>query len=67
MIALRVNASERSLEVLREQTLIKVLPIKGLLGKCMTLSDDITLMQERARSSERQRLRNLHQRLIQVR
>jgi hypothetical protein len=66
-ITLRVNAPERSLEVLLQDTLIKVLPIKGLLGRRMPLDDDITLMQERARSEERQRLINLHRRLIQAR
>jgi hypothetical protein len=66
-IILRVNAAERSLEVLQEQTLIKVLPIKGLQGKRMELSEYIALMQERARSEERQRLRNWHQRLIRAR
>lgn len=66
-IILRVNAAEQCLEVLHEQILIKALPIKGLLGKHMPLDDYIALMQERARSEERQRLRDLYQRLIQAR
>lgn len=67
MMSLRVNAAERCLEVLQENTLIKVLPIKGLLGKRLPLDEYIALMEERARSQERQRLRVLHQRLIQAR
>jgi Integrase core domain/Homeodomain-like domain len=66
-LLLRVNAAERCLEVLQGETLIKVLPIKGLQGKSMPLQDYIALMQERARSQERQRLRELHQRLLQAR
>jgi hypothetical protein len=67
MITLRVNATERFLEVLQQETLIKALPIKGLLGKHMPLDEYIALMEERARSEERQRLRDVHQRLIQAR
>jgi predicted nucleotidyltransferase len=66
-IILRANAAERCLEVLQENTLIKVLPIKGLLGKRLPLDEYIALMEERARSEERQRLRDLHQRLVQAR
>lgn len=58
---------ERSLEVLLQDTLIKVQPIKGLLGKRLPLDDSITLMEERARSSERQRWITLRQRQIQAR
>lgn len=57
---LRVNAAERSLEVLLQNTIIKILPIRGLQGKCRPLDDYINLMQERARSEERQRWINLH-------
>lgn len=67
LIMVRVNAAERNLEVLLQETFIKVLPIKGLQGKRMPLEDSITFMQERARSEERQRVMNLHQRLIQAR
>jgi transposase InsO family protein len=67
MISLRINAAEQCLEVFQQDTLLKVLPMKGLLGKRMKLEDYIALMQERARSEERQRLRKLHQRLIQAR
>jgi hypothetical protein len=66
-IILRANAAERCLEVLQQETLIKALPIKGLLGKRMPLDEYIALMEERARSEERQRLRDMHQRLIQAR
>ena len=51
----------------QQETLIKALPIKGLQGKPMPLEDYIALMQERARSEERQRLLKLHQRLLQTR
>jgi hypothetical protein len=67
MMILRVNADERCLEVLQQNALIKILPIKGLQGKRMELSDYIALMQERARSEERQRRINLHRRLVQAR
>lgn len=67
MIAIRINAVERCLEVLYQNALIKTLPIKGLQGKRMPLEDYIAFMQERARSEERQRLRDLHRRFIQAR
>jgi hypothetical protein len=44
MMTLRINAAERCLEVLQQNTLIKALPIKGLLGKRMPLEDYILLI-----------------------
>ncbi|WP_236600823.1 transposase [Ktedonobacter sp. SOSP1-85] len=66
-ITLRVNAAERCFEVLQHESIIKQLPIKGLQGQQMPLDDYITLMQERARSEERQRLINLRRRYLQAR
>jgi Integrase core domain len=66
-IILRVNATERVFEVIHQEVLIKALPVKGLLGTPMPLEDYITLMQERARSEERQRFLELRQRAFQNR
>ncbi len=66
-VILRVNAAERCLEVREQEALIKVLPIKGLQGQRMPLDDYIALMENRARSQERQRWMNLRQRQIQAR
>lgn len=65
-LTLCVNASEHCFEVIQQDTIIKRVPIKGLVGKHMPLSDYIALMQERARSEERQRLLLLRQRQLQA-
>jgi len=67
LMTLRVNATERCFEVMQQDTIIKQLPIKGLQGKRMPLDDYIALMEERARSEERQRVMNLRQRHLQAR
>jgi hypothetical protein len=64
LITLCVNAHARCFEVIQHDTLIKTLPIKGLQGKLMALDDYIALMEERARSEERQRLMDLRQRFL---
>jgi hypothetical protein len=67
LLTLRINATEHSLEVLQQDTIIKILPIKGLQGKPMPLDNYIALMEERARSEERQRWMNLRRRPLQAR
>lgn len=66
LMTLRVNATEQCFEVMQSDTIIKQLPIKGLQGKRMPLEDYIALMQERARSEERQRWLNLRRRQLQA-
>ena len=67
LITLCVNAAERCFEVLQHESIIKQLPIKGLQGQRMPLDDYVALMEERARSEERQRLMNLRRRHLQAR
>ncbi|GHO63431.1 hypothetical protein KSC_023230 [Ktedonobacter sp. SOSP1-52] len=67
LITLNVNAASRCFEVLQHESIIKQLPIKGLQGQRMPLDDYIALMEERARSEERQRLMNLRRRHLQAR
>jgi len=63
-IMVRLNASTRCFEAFRDDTLVKELPIKGLLGEHMRLSAYIDLMREQTRSEERQRrLRERRRRL----
>lgn len=67
MITVCVNATERCFEVMQETTLVKQIPIKELQGKLMPLDDYISLMEEHARSEERQRLMELRRRYLQAR
>ena len=66
LITLRVNATQRCFEVMQQDTLIKQLSIKGLQGTLMPLEDCIALMQEHARSEERQRLMKLRRTQFQA-
>lgn len=65
-VSLRVNVTQRCFEVMHHDMLIKPLPIKGLYGQPMPLEDYITLLAERARSEERQRLLKLRRRQVQA-
>ncbi len=67
LVSLRVNAQKRCFEVMQNETLIKSLAIKGLVGQPMALEQYIILMAERARSEERQRLMELRRRQVQAR
>ena len=67
MVTLWVNATQQCFEVMHHDTIIKQVPIKGLQGMRMPLDDYIALMQERARSEERQRLMEQRRRYLQAR
>lgn len=52
-VVLVVNASERRFEVLRGRKVVKVLPIKGLVGQSLPFEEYVARMHEEARSEYR--------------
>jgi transposase InsO family protein len=59
-VVLRLDAQEYRLHVLHEQQLVKVLPLKGLLGKLLSFEQFLTHMLRQARTLAR--LRSLQER-----
>ena len=59
-VVLRLDAQEYRVHVLHEQQLVKVLPLKGLLGKLLSFEHFLTHMLRQARTLAR--LRSLQER-----